>query len=343
MQTTKLGRTGLIVTRSAFGALPVQRLTLEDGAALLRKAYESGITFFDTANAYSDSEQKIGLGLSDVRENIVIATKTQSTDPETFWKHLHLSLERMKTSYIDIYQFHNPTEVPLADSPLYKCMLEAKEQGLIRHIGITNHRLKNAYIAADSGLYETIQFPLSALSTKEETDFIAHCRDLDIGVIAMKALCGGLLTSAAPSMAFLRPYENCVPIWGFQRESELEEVIELEKNPPVLDEAMMRRIEKDRKELAGDFCRGCGYCMPCPAGIQINTAARLPQLLRRSPYKRYLGKAWYDEMQKVNNCLHCGHCTSHCPYQLDTPTLLQNALKDYLQFREEHAAEIPAE
>lgn len=343
MEKTKLGRTDLLVTRSAFGALPVQRLTKEEGAALLRRAYEGGINFFDTANAYTDSEEKLGLGLSDIRENIVIATKTGAADPETFWKHLALSLERMKTSYIDIYQFHNPTTVPLKGSPLYTCMEEAKAKGLIRHIGITSHRLENAYIAADSGLYETIQFPLSALSTKDETDFILHCKELNIGVIAMKALCGGLLTSAAPSMAFLRPYENCVPIYGFQKDEELDEVLMLEKNPPKLDEAMLSRIEKDRKELAGDFCRGCGYCLPCPADIPINNAARLPQLLRRSPYQKYLAKSWYDEMQKIENCLHCGHCTAHCPYHLDTPALLQNALTDYLQFRKEHESEIPQE
>ncbi len=327
MEKIRLGKTGLMVTRSGFGALPIQRLTKEDAAQLLYKAYESGINFFDTANGYTDSEEKIGMGLSKVRDQIYIATKTGSKTPDQFWKHLELSLTRMKTDHVDIYQFHNPAEVP--NDEMVNCMQRAKEQGMIRHIGVTAHRLDVARAEAETGIYETIQFPLSALSSDEELDFIRMCKDKDIGVIAMKALAGGLLTSAAPSMAFLRRFDNLVPIWGMQRESELEEVIALEKNPPVLDEAMMARIQKDREELAGDFCRGCGYCKPCPVGIQIDLCARMPQLLRRSPSARFLSDEFAPEMEKIRDCLHCNTCVSRCPYQLNTPALLEAALKDY--------------
>ena len=336
MEKTRLGKTELIVTRSAFGALPVQRLSLEDGAALLRYAYDLGITFFDTARGYSDSEQKLGLGLSDVRESIVIATKTPSSTPEGFWKDLETSLSLLNTEWIDIYQFHNPKTIPGEDSPLYACMLEAKKQGKIRHIGVTCHVLSNAWEALDSGLYETIQFPLSALSSDQEIEWARACGEKDVGVVAMKALCGGLLTSAAPSMAYLRPYPHIVPIWGFQRNSEVEEVAALEASPPALDDAMLARIAKDRAELGGNFCRGCGYCMPCSIGIRINMIARLPQLLRRSPPAPYFSDDWKEAMALAETCTECGLCMSKCPYGLEIPTLIKAAIADRRVFAGEN-------
>jgi len=336
MQTTILGNTGLTVTRSAFGALPIQRLSKQDAAALLRRAYEAGILLFDTARAYTDSEEKIALGLGDMRKRIVIATKTGSSTPEEFWVHLDTSLRTLHTEYIDIYQFHNPEEVPLADSPLYRSMLEARAQGKIRHIGITCHPLANARAAMESGLYATIQYPLSALSDPAEIDFAEECGKRGVGVIAMKALCGGLLTSAAPSMAFLRNLRHVVPIWGFQRDSELDEVLELERDPPAPDEAMRARIEKDRAELAGNFCRGCGYCMPCAAKIQINMCARMPLLLRRAVYQSFLTPLWRQEMERIEACAGCGLCASRCPYKLDVPRLLRAAWADYQAFSKEY-------
>ncbi|MCL2810584.1 MAG: aldo/keto reductase [Clostridia bacterium] len=332
MNTTVFGNTGLRVSRSAFGALPIQRLSNQDAAALLRRAYEAGINFFDTARAYTDSEAKMALGLGDVREKIIIASKTMSSTPEAFWAQLNESLAALNTPYIDIYQLHNPAVIPLADSPMYQCMLEARAQGKIRHIGISCHLLANARIAMESGLYATIQYPLSALSDPAEIDFARECGERGIGVIAMKALCGGLLTSAAPSMAFLRDLPHVVPIWGFQRDSELDEVLALEQNPPALDEAMLARIEKDRAELAGDFCRGCGYCLPCPAQIQIAMCARMPLLLRRAVPESFLTSHWQQEMARIEACTGCGLCTSRCPYGLDAPRLLRAAWADYQGF-----------
>ena len=167
MKTMTLGSTGITVNRNGFGALPVQRVSVEEAGRLLRKAFENGIRFFDTARSYSDSEMKIGLALSDVRDQIYIATKTPSATVEGFWKDLETSLSLLKTDYIDIYQFHNPAFCPKPGdgTGLYEAMLEAKAQGKIRHIGITNHRLAVAEEAVDSGLYETLQFPFSYLAS----------------------------------------------------------------------------------------------------------------------------------------------------------------------------------
>lgn len=338
MDKIRLGRTNLLVSRSGFGALPIQRISFEEAKSILRKAYENGINFFDTARMYTDSEEKIGYALADVRSNIIIATKSQATDKKTLFCHLETSLKNLKTDYVDILQLHNPKSIPNPEDPesLYAGLLEAKQKGMIRFIGFTNHNIQSAIQAAESNLYDTIQFPLNSLSSDKDLELITVCREKEIGVIAMKALSGGLITNAATTFSFLRQFDNVVPIWGIQKMSELEEFIALENNPPVLDAAMWQIIKKDRAELAGDFCRGCGYCMPCPAGIEIPAQARISLLLGRSPYQPFLEDSFKEKMDKINQCIECDHCKNNCPYELDTPNLLKRELKKYNEFYKAH-------
>ena len=333
MEKLRLGKTGLMVTKNGFGALPVQRVDINEAVKILRKAYDNGINYFDTARAYSDSEEKIGRALSDVRENIIISTKTMSTTVEGFWAQLEESLKKMKTDYIDIYQFHNPSFCPKPGdgTGLYEAMLEAKAQGKIRHIGITNHRLAVAKEAVESGLYETLQFPFSYLAGEQELELVKLCEKHDVGFICMKALAGGLITNSAAAYAYLAQYP-VAPIWGIQKESELDEFLSYNDNPPAMTDEIKAFIEGEKKELAGEFCRGCGYCMPCPVGIEINTCARMSLLLRRSPAAGWLGENGQSMMKKIEDCLHCGQCKAKCPYGLDTPTLLEKNYEDYKTF-----------
>ncbi|MBR0458409.1 MAG: aldo/keto reductase [Victivallales bacterium] len=334
MKTVRLGKTELTVNKNGFGALPIQRIPKTETTKLLRKAFDNGIDYFDTARYYTDSEEKIGAALADIRSQIVISTKTGAQNADSFWKDLETSLRNLRTDYIDIYQFHNPAFVPKPDdgTGLYEAALQAKEQGKIRHIGITNHRLAVAREAVASGLYATMQFPLSYLSTDAELALAEACRQADMGVIAMKALSGGLINDAATAYAFLAQYDYIEPIWGIQRESELDDFLACQQNEPALTPERLQRIQADRTELAGDFCRGCGYCMPCPAGIEINNLARMSLMLRRAPHSVYLTQNYYDKEQKVLACLHCNQCRSKCPYGLDTPTLLRRNYDDFMDF-----------
>ena len=326
-----LGSTGITVNKNGFGALPIQRIGEAEAGALLKKAFDNGINFFDTARSYTDSEKKIGISLSSVRDKIILATKTPALDVHAFWENLETSLSMLKTDYIDIYQFHSPPFCPKPgdSSGVYDAMLEAKAQGKIRHIGITNHRLDIAREAADSGLYETIQYPLSYLSSPDELNFVRMCADKNIGFIAMKALSGGLITDSAAAYAFLAQFVNVVPIWGIQREFELDEFLSYQSTPPSLDDRAKRVIERDIAELSGDFCRGCGYCMPCPAKIGIPIAARMSLLMKRSPESFYLSAAARESMAHVADCTNCGHCKEHCPYGLDTPALIRENWLEY--------------
>lgn len=340
MEKVRLGRTNLMVSRTSFGALPIQRVDFDEAKKILRKAYNNGINFFDTARSYSNSEEKIGYALSDVRKDIIIATKTPAKDKKSLIKDLENSLKSLKTDYFDILQLHNPNYLPISQPEdgfyLYDALLEVKKKGLTRYIGISNHRLNVAMEAVASNLYDTIQFPLSYISSVEDLALIDACNKNDIGIIAMKALCGGIITNAACAFAFLRQYENLVPIWGIQRESELNEFLALEKEPPVLDEAMMKIIDKDRTDLAGTFCRGCGYCLPCSVGIEIPMAARMSLLLTRAPYQPFLEDNWKEKMELIRQCTDCGKCKGKCPYGIDTPNLLRSMLKNYEEFYNIH-------
>jgi len=340
MKKIRLGRTELMVGKTSFGALPIQRVDMAEAIPILRKAYESGINFFDTARAYTDSEEKLGQSLSDVRGDIMIATKTFARNRDELFQQLETSLGNLKTDHVDILQLHNPAQLPDKEDPegLYQAMLEARKKGMTRFLGISNHRLSVAMEAITSGMFDTLQFPLNSLSADSDLALVDACKKHDVGFIAMKAISGGLITNVATSFAFLRQYDNVVPIWGIQRMSELEEFLALEKNPPALNDAMWATIKKDREELAGGFCRACGYCMPCTVGIQIPTAARIALLMNRAPYKRFLSDEFRKQMDLIEECEECGECKEKCPYELDTPNLLKENLKAYRELHDHYRA-----
>ncbi len=334
MKNVVLGKTGICVPQNGFGALPIQRISTEEAVDLLRKAYEGGMRFFDTARAYSDSEEKIGAAFGDGwldRSKVIIATKTAAKTPEGFRKDLETSLGNLKTDYIDIYQFHMMGECyrPGDGTGMYECMQEAKEQGKIRHISGTAHKIGIAREIVESGLYDTLQYPMSYLADEKEIELIRLCQEHNVGFICMKGLAGGLITDSRAAMAFVDQFDGIVPIWGIQRESELEEWLSYMDRTPAMTPQIQDFIQSERKSLMGNFCRGCGYCLPCTVGITINQCNRMSLMLRRAPSKDWLNEHWQAEMNKIEDCINCGVCISKCPYELPIPDLLRKNLEDY--------------
>ena len=330
MKNITLGKTGITTPQNAFGALPIQRVDIDQAVHLLRKAYDGGMTFFDTARAYSDSEIKVGKAFEGMRDKVYIASKTTAKDPEQFWKELDTTLTNLKTDYLDIYQLHCVPQCYKPDdgTGMYEAMVEAKRLGKIRHIGITAHKIGIAEEIIESGLYETLQFPFCYLATDRDVELVKSCEKAGMGFIAMKGLSGGLLTNSEACMAFMSEY-NVLPIWGIQRDKELDEWLSFFDRDVRMTDEIRVFIEKERTELLGDFCRGCGYCAPCTVGIPINNCARMSQLIRRAPSEEFLGEFWQGEMMKIEQCIDCGACKKRCPYELDIPTLLRKNLADY--------------
>ncbi len=326
METILLGKTGIPASKIGFGALPLQRRDMAEAVRILRKAYDSGVNFYDTARFYTDSEEKIGRGLSDVRKNIFIASKVSGAKTgEDVAAYIENSLKTLKTDYIDVMQFHNPDFVPLpgGEDGMFDAMQKAREQGKIRFIGFTNHKLTLINQALQSGLYDTLQYPISYISTEEELELISRCEKSNVGLLAMKPLGGGLLNNAAAVFHFFEQHKNgLLPIYGIQHMHELEEFLAYEKNPPNAS-SMNEIIERDREELKDNFCRGCGYCMPCPENISLNMVCRMNHLLHRAPVNEFVTPYWYDEMQKTLNCKQCGRCNPRCPYDFKPQTRLK--------------------
>ena len=328
MDNVRLGKTNLEVNKIGFGALPIQRRNMEDSLAILNMAYDSGIDFYDTARFYTDSEEKLGNAFEDVRSEIYLASKTAAETPEDFWNDLETSLKELRTDYLDLYQHHNISFCPKEGDELAKAMQEAKEEGLIRHIGITTHKITIAHEALDSGLYETLQYPFSYLSGSEEFELVEKCKRLDVGFIAMKAMGGGLLKNAEASFAFMNQYSNVLPIWGIQHMSELSQFLSF-PDDLIIDESLKSLIEQDKEDLGDNFCRGCGYCMPCPEDINISLCARMSLWIRRFPTEPNMDEKTQEIMEGTKDCIECYACVDNCPYELDIPRLLKENYEDY--------------
>ena len=334
MPKVQFDKFGIVVEKNGFGALPIQRLDMTDAVRILRNAYDGGIQLFDTARNYTNSEEKIGAALHDVRDKIIIASKTHALDVPTFWKELEISLRNLKTDYIDIHQFHNPPTLfrPDDGTGMYEAMLEARKQGKIRHIALSSHRLQVAREGVRSGLYMSLEFPFSYLATKEEEDLVRETHAAGMIFLCMKGLAGGLLKNFYAANAYIAQFPGAIPIWGIQRDEELVELLDCVRNVPQITNEYRALMENDRKELQSEFCRGCAYCLPCPAGIEIYTAARMSLMLHRSPATFYASEKSRAMMAKIDDCVGCNQCKSRCPYQLDPPALLKKNLEAFRQF-----------
>ena len=336
MEYTTLGKTGLRVSRMGFGGIPIQKVDAAVTRKLMERLVERGVNYIDTARGYTVSESFLGEALEGgLREKFVLATKSMARTRAEMERDIEISLRNLRTDHIDLYQVHNPslTELEQVTAPggALEALLAAKAAGKIGHIGVTAHMAGVFEKALTMDWVETVMFPYNIVETQGEA-LMQKCREQNVGFICMKALSGGLITRSDAAYAYLAQYENTLPIWGVQREKELDEFLSYNDNPPVMTDELAAFIEKEHESLAGDFCRGCGYCMPCPAGIEINQCARMSLMLRRAPSAAWLTPEWQAKMELIENCKHCGQCVKKCPYTLNTPELLRKNLEDYRTF-----------
>lgn len=341
MKKILLGRTNIEATCQSFGALPIQRTDEAEAIKILQKAYDGGINFYDTARAYSNSEEKIGKAFTpSMRSNVYIATKSGAKTKDGILADIQTSLKLMNTDYVDILQAHNVTEFLDAndENGIHAGLMEAQKRGYCRFVGVTSHRLSIAEELVDTGLYDTLQFPISYISSQSDIDLVERVKTQNMGIIAMKGLAGGAISSAKAAAAFMAQYPNLLPIWGIQHMHELEEFLAFGEKQPEMTEEIKALISKDKEELAGNFCRACGYCKPCTAvpDLEMNVVMRMYFNLRRMPPMQFLDEKWQKQMLSIEKCIDCGACKARCPYDLDCPTVLRRNLADYREFCKQH-------
>ncbi len=335
----RLGRTGLDVAPVAMGCLPIQRLSPDDAAALLRYACDCGVDFFDTAHVYTDSEEQMGAAVAGgLRERVIIASKAMSDSYEGTASQIDESLRRLKTDYVDLYQWHNPATLGDFQNERgpYQALLDAQKAGKIRFIGLTNHSLPLAREAIRSGAFDTLQYPLSVLSSVEEIEMTRECTAYDIGFIAMKAMCGGLVPDGRLPAAFMNEHRHIVPIWGIEKRAELDQFVQLALNPEPFTEKMREEIERLREEFGDEYCRGCGYCLPCPAKINLPLMMRIIFFVKRHPAGSHFTEKHRQQVAAISGCTECRGCVSRCPYHLEAPQILKKQQKEYARLYEEY-------
>ncbi len=341
METIKLGKTNMIISRLGFGGIPIQRVTEDEAIAVVRKCLELGITYFDTANAYTTSEERIGKAIAGQRDKLTIATKTGARDRVGAEKHLKLSLQHLQTKYIDLYQFHGVNDIKSLelvlgpDGPMTMAK-EAQKAGIIRHIGITSHQMDVAKKAVQSDMFETIMFPFNFITHEAADQLLPLARKHNVGFIAMKPLAGGMLSNVNIAFKYLLQFPDIVPIPGIEKVPEIEEIVQVLKGPLEMTQAEQLEMQRLRKELGTRFCHRCDYCQPCNNEIQISTVLTMNSFARRLPVDRLFSGWLVGAMEKASNCTECGECEERCPYHLPIREMIAQNVKWYQEEKKKY-------
>ena len=336
MNTRKLAGTDLEISEIGFGGIPIIALSKNEAVSIVKYCFDLGITFFDTANMYNTSEEKIGSALEAVRDKVVIATKTAQRDAKEAAAHIDLSLKQLNTDWIDIYQLHNVSnrealQQVLAPQGAYEAARKARDAGKIRYIGISSHNIPTALEALKTGLFQTLQFPFNFIENDPADELFPFARQHGVGIIGMKPLGGGLLERADLCFGFLQQHPYVVPIPGIRAKNEADEIIGLYANPMSLLEADLKAMEDIRSVLGEKFCHRCEYCMPCEQGVQIPSVMifqAAAKRLTREGVTAWLGPA----MESVAQCIECGECEEKCPYNLPISDLLKENLALFKEY-----------
>ena len=341
----KLGSTGMMVSRVGFGGIPIMRVPEKDAVRVLRRAFEMGVNYVDTHIDYGDSEIKIGKALADVREQYYLSTKIKRRSRREAQKSLKESLKRLGTDYIDLLYIKNldseeAVKQAMGRNGSLKVAREAQKAGLVRHVGFTSHPEKITYKILKTGEYEAVMFPYNILNTSAEKRILKLCDRWNVGFVCMKPVGGGLLTSpsrvfskmtkgkakttAAAAVRFCLSHPSVTTVIpGLAKVAHLREA--LSALDAEMTEAERRRAVARMVKIGDGFCRNCGYCKPCPEGIDINGIFRLYHYYADFDLKAGARFRYRRLRVKASACAECRSCLPRCPYEIDIPKRLKAA------------------
>jgi predicted aldo/keto reductase-like oxidoreductase len=342
MITTRLGKTGLTVSRIGMGGIPIQRPSEDEAIKIIHRALDLGVSFIDTAAGYGNSEERIGKALVGRRDQVIIATKSGQRGKAEAAAELERSLERLRTDVIDIWQLHNISSAEAyaqvtGPGGSLEAAQEARQAGKIRHVGLSSHNLDVAIEAVRSGFFETIQFPFNYVTREPADELIPLAEAHDVGFIGMKPFAGGMLGNTKLSIKYVLQFGSVVPDPGVQKVEEIEEIVAIiESGDWELTSQERQQIEARRAELGTQFCRQCGYCQPCPESVQISMV-----MITQGMWKLWPREIFCDWMGRVidgaRNCVQCGECEEKCPYQLPIREMITENVAFYERARSANA------
>ncbi len=333
MEKVRLGKTGLMVSRIGFGALPIQSVDRESAVKVVRHAQRRGINFFDTARGYSTSEADLGRAFGDLEDKAIVATKSFYKNMGQLEEDFETSYANLKRSYIDLFQFHMVNTEEELEEILQKggpldYIEEQRRKGRLRHIGITSHRPEVMLKALDTDLFETVQVPFNYIEHEPLEKLFPRARQKDVGIIAMKPVAGGVFTTNRAAIKWILQHPGVVPIPGMCRIEEVEDNLQALGAPLSPEE--LADLEADRRELGTNFCRRCEYCLPCPNDIKPSFIVRADLLYKRVGWDK-MEQSHINAFTGGLTCDRCGTCEARCPYELPLSELVIEKSKAMLQ------------
>jgi predicted aldo/keto reductase-like oxidoreductase len=338
MKKIRLGKTNLQVSRIGFGGIPIQKQPEEEAVQIVRSCLDLGITFIDTSRMYTNSEERIGKAIAGRRDEVILATKSATQTSDGVANDLETSLKNLNTDYVDLYQFHNVStpehlQAVLAPGGPLEVVQKARQEGRVRHIGITSHRLSVAKEALVTDCFETVMIALNFVNTEAVEEILPLAKERDIGVIIMKPMAGGMLENPVLSFKYLQQFSGVLPLIGIAEEGEMEEVIGIVEAGEPLTQLELNEMERIRKELGSGFCRMCNYCQPCPQKILISGVMYTRVAITKFDPERIFKGEWNSFMEKIKDCTDCEECEKRCPYQLPIRRRMREAEKLFFEAR----------
>jgi len=347
METMRLGKTELVIPRLGFGGIPIQRCIEDEAVAVVKRCIDLGITYLDTANGYTTSEERIGKAVAGRREKAIIATKSSARTREGVDEHLKLSLKRLGTDYIDVYQFHNISDTESfntvkAPGGALDLLKEAKSAGVIRHIGVSSHSMDMAKEMVKSDIFETIMFPFNFITSEAADQLLPLCKEHDVGFIVMKPFAGGMLDNATIAFKYLLQFPEAMTIPGIEKIEEIEEIFRITEGPWQMTAEEEAEMQRMKDELGTKFCRRCQYCQPCSTEIPITMVMTSPSFHKRMPPERFFSGNIAETMEKAASCIECGDCEDRCPYHLPIRETIAERVAWYQTLKAEYDKQMAA-